>query len=229
LCAAGAETIELPVIEIQPPADPAPLAAAIEHLHDYDWLIFTSANGVRYFLEALDRSGRDLRSLRGRLCAIGPATARALEQLHLKVDVVPEEYVAESLVAALGSFDLRGKRVLLPRAAVARDVVPVELEKRGAMVDVVEAYRTVVPDNAAARAREVFGGKRRPDWITFTSSSTVKNFIGVAGREALEGVRVASIGPVTSETARAHGLEVAVEADPFTMDGLVAAIVGAER
>ena len=94
LCAAGAETIELPVIEIRPPADGAPLAAAIERLHEYDWLIFTSANGVRHFLEALDRSGRDLRSLRGRLCAIGPATAHALEQLHLKVDVVPEEYVA---------------------------------------------------------------------------------------------------------------------------------------
>jgi len=119
--------------------------------------------------------------------------------------------------------------VLLPRAAVARDVVPVELGKRGAMVDVVEAYRTVVPDDAAGRATEVFGGKRRPDWVTFTSSSTVKNFIAVAGREALQGVRVASIGPVTSETARAHGLEVTIEADPFTIDGLVAAIVRAER
>ena len=228
LCALGADVVELPVIEIRPPADPGPLARSIDQLHSYDWLIFTSVNGVRYFLRALDASARDLRSLRARICAIGPATRRAVEQLHLKVDMMPQEYVAESLVAAFNGIDLSGARVLLPRAAVARDVVPIELSRRGASVDVVEAYRTVMPDDARSRAKHIFSGAARPDWITFTSSSTVRNFLTVAGPEALGGVRIASIGPVTSDTARAHGLEVTVEARPFTVEGLVAAIASAQ-
>lgn len=229
LLALGAEPIELPVIEIQPPADSAPLNRAIGELETYDWVIFTSVNGVRYFLDHLDHSPRDLRALRARICAIGPATRNALEQLHLKVDIVPEEYVSESLVAAFETIELAGKRVLLPRAAVARDLVPERLSARGAQVDVVEAYRTVLPEEATARAREVFGGKKRPHWITFTSSSTVTNFLTVAGRQALQEVRIASIGPVTTETARSHGLVVDVEASPFTMDGLVAAIIDESR
>lgn len=228
LHALGAEVIELPVIEIQPPADPGPLDRAIAELERYDWLIFTSANGVRYFMERLDGSARDLRAVRARLCAIGPATRKALEALHLKVDLMPAEYVAEGLVAAFADIELRGARVLLPRAAVARDVVPLELARRGATVDVVEAYRTEVPADAESRARAVFGGGRKPDWITFTSSSTVKNFIRVAGREALEGVRAVSIGPVTSSTLRQFGIEPAAEAAPYTMDGLVAAILRQE-
>jgi uroporphyrinogen III methyltransferase/synthase len=228
LHALGAEPVELPVIEIRPAANTAPLDRAIGELETYHWIIFTSVNGVRYFLDQLDRSHRDLRALKAQLCAIGPATRSALEQLHLKVDLVPEEYVAESLVAAFGTIDLSGKRVLLPRAAVARDVVPERLSIRGARVDVVEAYRTVIPEDAAARAREVFSGSRRPHWITFTSSSTVKNFLAVARRELLQGIRIASIGPVTTETARAHGLEVEVEASPYTMDGLVSAIIDLE-
>jgi uroporphyrinogen-III synthase len=135
---------------------------------------------------------------------------------------VPKEYVAESLLEALTADDLAGKRVLLPRAAVARDVVPVELTRRGAIVDVVEAYRTVVPADAADHAREVLG--RKPHWITFTSSSTVRNFVAVAGSRALSGVKIASIGPITSATARELGLPVDVEADPHTIPGLVAAI-----
>ena len=137
---------------------------------------------------------------------------------------MPEEYVAESLVAAFAEIDLAGKRVLLPRAAVARDLVPDRLSKRGAHVDVVEAYRTVLPEDAQDRAREVFTAKRRPDWITFTSSSTVKNLLAAARPDALHGVRIASIGPVTTATAQAHGLTVDVQADPFTLDGLVEAI-----
>ena len=133
------------------------------------------------------------------------------------------EYVAEGLVAAFADHDLAGKRILLPRAAVARDLVPVELTRRGAQVDVVEAYRTVMPDDAPARAAEVFAHK--PDWITFTSSSTVQNFVAAAGAAALEGVKVASIGPVASKTARGLGIEVTVEAASFTIDGLVEAIL----
>jgi uroporphyrinogen III methyltransferase/synthase len=221
--ALGAHAIELPTIEIRPPADPAPLDRAIANLASYDWLIFTSATGVRRFVERLDQSAADLRSLRARICAIGPATRAAIEELHLKVDLMGAEYVAEGLLAALASHDLTAKRILIPRAAVARDVVPVELTRRGALVNVVEAYRTVMPDDAPARAAEVFA--RKPDWIAFTSSSTVQNFVTAAGVAALNGVKVASIGPVTSNTARALGIEVTVEAAVFTIDGLVAAIL----
>jgi uroporphyrinogen III methyltransferase / synthase len=225
LRALGADAIELPVISLAPSADSAPLDRAIENLASYDWLIFTSVNGVRFFLNRLDQSRYDLRSLKARICAIGPATRKAIEDLHLKVDLMPEEYVAESLIKAFADTDLAGKKVLLPRAAVARDVIPEELAKLGAQIDVVEAYRNVVPPNAAARAHAIFSAEKKPDWITFTSSSTVKNLLAVAGREVLEGVRIASIGPVTSATICAHGLQVDVEAKQFTLDGLVEVIL----
>jgi len=225
----GADAVELPVISIQPAEDPAPLDRAIERLSSYDWLIFTSVNGVRFFLDRLDASAHDLRSLRARICAIGPATKRAVESLHLKVDLMPEEYVAESLVKAFASEPLQGKRVLLPRAAVARDLIPDELAKLGAQVDVVEAYRNIVPREAAERTREILAAEKRPDWITFTSSSTVKNLVSIAGTESLKGVRIASIGPVTSQTARSLGLTVHAEAKQFTIEGLVEAILVGEK
>jgi uroporphyrinogen III methyltransferase/synthase len=224
--ALGAEAMLLPMIEIREAVDFAPLDNAIENLNSYDWLIFTSVNGVRYFVDRLDRSGRDLRALKAEICAIGPATRAAVEALHLKVELMPEEYVAESLVKAFDGEDLNWRRILLPRAAVARDLVPMELRRRGATVDVVDAYRTVLPEDAAARAREVLAAK--PDWITFTSSSTVTNFMEAAGREALAGVRIASIGPITSEAIRAQDLSVDVEASPHTIPGLVQAILGAK-
>jgi uroporphyrinogen III methyltransferase/synthase len=213
--ALGAEVIALPVIEIQAPADPAPLARAMAQLETYDWIIFTSVNGVRRFVSSLE----DIRKLRAKIAAIGPATQAAVEALHLKADIVPAEYVAESLLDALAGEDLKGRRILLPRAAVARDVVPAELAKRGAIVDVAEAYRTEATAGLAERAREVLA--RKPHWITFTSSSTVKNFASVA---SVEGMKIASIGPITSATARELGMHVDVEADPHTMAGLVAAI-----
>ena len=228
LRALGADAIELPVISIQPPENPGPIDQAIERLASYDWLIFTSVNGVRFFLDRLDTSRRDLRSLKARICAIGPATRQAVENLHLKVDLMPEEYVAESLVKTLSEERLAGLRILLPRAAVARDLIPTELGKLGAQVDVVEAYRNVVPADAGSRAREIFSGANKPDWITFASSSAVKNLLTAAGRDALDGVRIASIGPVTSETARSNGLKVDVEAKQYTQDGLIAAILELE-
>jgi len=223
----GADAIELPVISIQPPEHSAPLGLAIAHLADYDWLIFTSVNGVRCFLEHLDRSPHDLRLLKAKICAIGPSTRRAIEELHLKVDLMPAEYIAESLVAAFASVELQGKRILLPRAAVARDVIPTELSKLGAQVEVVEAYRNVIPEHASARAHEIFSRDKKPDWITFTSSSTVDNTIAVAGREVLDGIRIASIGPVTSSTVRKHGLAVDAEAKYYTLDGLIQALLEA--
>jgi uroporphyrinogen III methyltransferase/synthase len=218
--------IELPTIEIRAAADYGPVDRAIAALPSYDWLIFTSANGVRFFMDRLDESPSDLRTLRAKICVIGPATRSAVESLHLKVDLMGKEYVAEGLLEAFRSSDLNGKRVLLPRAAVARDIVPIELARRGAQVDVVEAYHTVPPEDACSRIREIFSGARRPDCITFTSSSTVKNFVAAAGgADLLAGVNVASIGPITSATARELGIEVAIEAREFTIDGLVEALV----
>jgi uroporphyrinogen III methyltransferase/synthase len=230
LTALGANAIELPTIEIVPALDYGPLDSALADLGSYDWLIFTSANGVRFFMDRLDRSARDLRALgNARICAIGPATRAAVEALHLKVDLMGQEYVAEGLLEAFATHPLAGKRVLLPRAAVARDLVPEELRRRGALVDVVEAYRTVVPEGAAARSREVLGA--RPDCITFTSSSTVQNFVAVAGgvtqgADALAGIPVVSIGPITTRTARGLGIEVTAEAKVFTVEGLVETVLG---
>lgn len=218
----GAEALLLPTIEIREPSNPKPLDDAIACLESYDWLIFTSANGVRFFLDRLDKSSRDLRSLKSRICAIGPATKAAVEALHLKVDLMPEEYVAESLLEAFAKESLQSRRILLPRAAVARDLVPRELSHRGATVDVVEAYQTVAPAGMAERARSILD--RKPHWITFTSSSTVTNFIAAAGREALREIKVASIGPITSATLRERDIEPTVEAQPHTIDGLVRAI-----
>lgn len=228
--ALGAAVIEFPVIAIREPADSGPIDTAIARLDQYDWLIFTSVNGVKYFMDRLDQTaGRDLRHLRAgvKIAAIGPSTKAAIEALHLKVDLMPEDYVAEGVLAAFdrSGETIEGKRVLLPRAAVARDTIPDTLRDRGAIVDVVEAYRTGVPELTGAEIEAAFGAGKRPDWITFTSSSTVKNLLAVAGAERLTGVKVASIGPITSETARKHGLHVDVEAKPFTIDGLVAAIV----
>jgi uroporphyrinogen III methyltransferase/synthase len=223
----GAEVIELPAIRIEPAADYAPLDRAIANLRTYDWLIFTSANGVRCFLERLDASGSDLRAIGGRIAAIGPATRDALECVHLKVDVVAEQYVAEGLLEALAGYDLTGTRVLIPRAAVARDVLPSALAGCGAHVDVVEAYRTSAPPDLPQRARDAMA--RHPHWITFTSSSTVRNLVDSIGMEALRAVRVASIGPITSETLRKCGVSIDVEAASYTISGLVEAITRAER
>lgn len=224
LAALGADVIELPTIEIRPPADPTPLDAAIARLESYDWLIFTSANGVKHFIERLDESSTDLRNLRARICAIGPATRAAIQALHLKVDLMGKEYVAEGLLAAFEPFPLDGARVLLPRAAVARDLVPTELARRGAAVDVVEAYRTVAPEGLSKRAREIFS-VRQPDWVTFTSSSTVQNLAAALPADQLRAIRAASIGPVTSRTARGLGIQVTLQAAEYTIDGLVAALL----
>ncbi len=224
----GAEIIELPAIEIRPPEDWMELDAAIARLHEYDWIVFTSANGVRFFLERLDASPLDTRAIRATLCAIGPATRKALEAAHLKPDLVPAHYVAEGIVAAFSTVDLTGRRILLPRAAGARDYLPEQLRQRGALVDVVEAYRTVAPAGLAEKARELFLSDSRPHWVTFTSSSTVRHLVEAIGAEPLRGVRIASIGPVTSATVRKYGLEVAAEARVYSSDGLVEAIVAAE-
>jgi uroporphyrinogen III methyltransferase/synthase len=219
----GARVIELPTIDIQPAADYVPLDRAIRDLASYDFLLFTSANGVRFFLDRLDASPADLRAIRGQICAIGPASREALERFHIKVDITAAEYVAEGLLAALSTHKLEGARVLIARAAVARDVLPIELRKLGAHVDVVEAYRTIAPTNLAETARAILAQK--PDWITFTSSSTAQNLIDAIGPDALAGIRSASIGPVTTATLRKLGIEPAAQANPYTIPGLLEAIL----
>lgn len=220
----GAEVLELPTIKIEPAADYGPLDTAIRHLPEYDWLIFTSVNGVRFFLERLSASAHDLRSIRGRICAIGPATRDALRKLHLKVDVTAERYVAEGVLEALAGYEFEGARVLLARAAVARDVIPAGLAERGAHVDVVDAYCTVAPEGLRDQALEFL--RQRPDWVAFTSSSTARNLLEAVGAAALTGVRVASIGPVTSATLREYGVEPTMEAAEFTISGIVTGIIG---
>ncbi|MEO8126746.1 MAG: uroporphyrinogen-III C-methyltransferase [Bryobacteraceae bacterium] len=225
LRALGADVVELPVIALRPLDDYTDLDRAIAALSTYDWLIFTSTNAVDFFLQRLSHSGTDLRSLRARICAIGPATRAAVESLHIKVDLVPSDAIAEGIAAAFGHLSMKGAKVLLPRAAAAREVVPDALRAMGAQVDVVDAYRNMIPETAAQRAGEIFGGSSKPHWVTFTSSSTVKNLLAVAGAAALKGVRIASIGRVTSKTAEAHGLTVDCEAKAASMDGLIEAIL----
>jgi uroporphyrinogen-III synthase len=238
----GAEVIEIPFIEIRQPRSFQPLDTALKNLRHYDWLILTSVNGVEAMWARLAKLHQTRRSLRHlQIAAIGPATKKAIEKRGVKVDVVPEEYVAESVVKSLRR-KVRGKRVLLVRAKVARDVIPRELRKAGAEVDVGEAYETVVPRSSRARLQAALkNARQRPDVITFTSSSTVKNFValvgpvgpGRSGRKTrpalLEGVTLASIGPVTSATLRELRLGVDLEAKQYTIPGLIAAIVASTR
>jgi uroporphyrinogen-III synthase len=225
----GASVIEIPFIEIRKPSTFQPLDNALKNLKACDWLILTSANGV----EAMWNRVRKLRIARKNLrhlqiAAIGPATKKAIVKHGLKVKMVPEEYVAESVVKGLRD-KVNGKRVLLVRAKVARDVIPDELRAAGALVDVVEAYETVVPEKSRPRLRSLLKNtKHRPHVVTFTSSSTARNFaelLGNTGARSLKQVQFASIGPVTSATLRELGLSVAIEAREFTMGGLIRAIV----
>jgi uroporphyrinogen III methyltransferase / synthase len=216
----GAEVILVPVIGIAPPADPAPIGEAARRADEYDWIIFTSGNAVSAFVAAGPRSPVEYR---GRVATIGSTTRDAAEQHGFRVTLVPERYVAESLVEAFAATDLRERRILIPSAAVTRDIVPAELRKRGAQVDVVEAYRNVVPAEASERAAAVFR-EPYPDWVVFASSSAIDNLIRLIGAELLHAVKIATIGPVTSQTVRKHELQVAAEAADHTVAGMVRAI-----
>jgi uroporphyrinogen III methyltransferase/synthase len=227
LRALGAEVVEVPTIEIRDPASWEPLDAAIRRLEKFDYLLVTSANGVRNFLARLKACGRDVRDLKGlTIGAIGPATAAELSKTGIKVDLLPREYRAEGLLEALSGRDVRGKAFLIPRAKVARDLVPRVLAEKGARVEVVEAYETVVPELPPEELARLFTPP--PDVITFTSSSTAQNFAKLVGEDrvagVLRGITIASIGPVTSETVRKLGLTVTIEAAESTLRGLVRAI-----
>ncbi len=220
----GAEVMELPTIRIDPPSDLRAFAELVQDAHGYDWIVFTSPNGVTAFFEMFFKLYDDARDIGGaRIAAIGPATAARVREFHLKVDLQPEEFVAEGVVKAFKKEgDVENLRILIARAEEARDLLPKELGALGAIVDVAFAYRTVAEtdDPTEARTRLANDGA---DMITFTSSSTVENFLAL-GLTWPSGMEVASIGPITSRTVRARGLTIAVEAPQHDVPGLVDAI-----
>jgi uroporphyrinogen III methyltransferase/synthase len=220
----GADVIELPTIRIEPPSDLRAFAELVQDAHAYDWIVFTSPNGVTAFFDLFYKLYDDAREIGGaRIAAIGPVTAQRIKDFHLKVDLQPEEFVAESIVREFRKQGgVENLRILLARAEKARDLLPKELSALGAIVDEGFAYRTVpeTRDDSGARRRLLEEGA---DLITFTSSSTVENFLAL-GLPWPARMQVASIGPVTSKTARDGGLTVAVEARRHDIPGLVDAV-----
>ncbi|MDI9570091.1 MAG: uroporphyrinogen-III C-methyltransferase [Pseudomonadota bacterium] len=226
LQAEGARAIHFPTIRIEPPASWAELDAALARLDGYAWIVFTSANGVRFFLARLRERGGDLRDLKGaRLAAIGPATAEMLAGLGLRVDLLPEEYISEGVVKAFAQHDIRGVRILLPRAAEAREAIPDGLTRMGARVDVVTAYRTVPSGRDAGELTPLLAAGK-VDVITFTSPSTVRHFLAIMGPRFVPppAVKIAVIGPVTAAAVREAGLRVDILQETYTIPGLVAGI-----
>jgi uroporphyrinogen III methyltransferase/synthase len=234
LAEAGALPVEFPTIKVTPPSDDyAALDEAIVRLRaadilHYDWLIFTSVNGVEQFFGRLDRVG-DVRDLKGvRLAAIGPATAAALKKRGLAIDFVPGEYRAEAVIEGLLALDIAGTRVLIPRARGAREILPEKLAEAGVEVDVVPAYETVLDETGSSEMKDMLASGDI-DVITFTSSSTVKNFVSLldgADFTALSAnVTIACIGPITADTARGLGLRVDLVAGEYTIPGLVSALI----
>ncbi len=219
----GARVIHFPTIKIVPPEDFRELDQAVGLLSQYQWIIFTSANGVGLFLKRLHELGRDLRDLKDiRICAIGPATAATIEKLGIRVDVVPEEFISEGVVKEFERLNLKGSRILLPRAEKARDVIPEGLTKLGAKVDVVTAYRTVNSGRDKSELENfIRGGK--VDVITFTSPSTVTNFMEIMGKGFVvpPTIKIACIGPVTSAAVKKAGLPVDIIQERYTIPGLV--------
>src|ERR1700687_435398 len=225
----GASVIEIPFIEIRKPQSYRPLDEALRNIQTYDWLVLTSANGVEAMWERFRKLRLTRRTLAHlQIAAIGPATKKAIVKHGLKVKMVPEEYVAESVVKGLRD-KVNGKRVVLIRAKVGAAVIPGELRAAGAVVDVVEAYETVVPKKSRERLQALMkDSMRRPHIVTFTSSSTARNFaelLGATRASALKKVQFASIGPITSATLHELQLPPTIEAREFTMGGLIRAIV----
>ncbi len=223
----GAQVIHFPTIKIIPPRDWSSLDAALKRLDTYNWIIFTSANGVHYFFERLWELDKDIRDLKGiKVCCIGPATAAQIISRGIKVDLVPEEYISEGILQSLDAQNLKGQKILIPRAAQARDVLPAGLGEMGAVVDVVTTYETV---NSGKRKEELLKLFKddQIDIVTFTSSSTVANFLEIMGKDFTlpSNVKVACIGPVTEATARKAGLSVDIRQEKYTMEGLVRSLV----
>lgn len=225
LRAAGAEPVEVPVLAIQPPASFDPLDAALRTVSTYDWLIFTSANAVHAVVERAAACGIVFGGNQPQVAAVGKATADSARHAGFSVSVTPKEYVAESLIESLAAAS--GKRILLARAAIARDLIPDSLRAMGAIVDVVDAYRNAIPAEAPQQLRAALAS--RIDAATFTSSSSVTHLAEVAHAAKIAfpfaGVKAISIGPITSATLRELGWPPAAEANPHDIPGLVAAVI----
>ena len=227
LISEGAYAIPFPTIKIVPPASWQELDEAIIQLTTYDWLIFTSANGVQFFFERLREKNKDIRDLKGiKICCIGPATARQIEDKGIKVDLVPAQFIAEGILQSFAGMDLKGSKILIPRAAKARDVLPEGLKKLGASVDVVATYQTVNSGRKKEELAELISDNK-VDVITFTSSSTVTNFVEIMGRDFKlpAHVDIACIGPVTADTAKKAGFRINISQEEYTMEGLVQSLV----
>ena len=226
LRAAGAEPVEVPVLAIQPPDSYDPLDAALRTLSTYDWLIFTSANAVHAVVERAAACGIVFGGNQPGVAAVGKATADAARHAGFSVSVTPKEYVAESLIESLADA-ASGKRILLARAAIARDLIPDNLRAMGAIVDVVDAYRNAIPAEATQQLRAALAS--RIDAATFTSSSSATHLAEVAHAAKIAfpfaGVKAISIGPITSATLRELGWPPAAEANPHDIPGLVAAVI----
>ncbi|CAN2044835.1 uroporphyrinogen III methyltransferase / synthase [Candidatus Magnetomoraceae bacterium gMMP-1] len=225
----GADCIECPTIEVVPPKNQEPVNEAVNKLNEYDWLIFTSVNGVSFFFNSLFALGKDVRALKDiQTASIGPATAKRLMDFGLKSDIIPKTYRAESIIEAFENKDVKDKKVLLPRAEEARPILPAELRKMGAVVDEITAYRTK-PDDKNANILLDRLKEKSIDLVSFTSSSTVKNFKALLPLEnfssLMENVTVAAIGPITANTAKELGFEVHIVAEEYTIPGLIAAIL----
>jgi uroporphyrinogen III methyltransferase / synthase len=222
----GAEVVELPAIRIEPRIESEEVKRAVAAIADYALVVLTSPNGVRLLFEAMRAAGLDARALSGAtVAAIGPGTARALDKVGIAADIVPERFVAESLVEALDQIEVTGKRVLIARAAEARDVIPEHLESRGAEVDVVPLYETIREDPSP----DAIEAAKSADYVTFTSSSTVRNLTDALGNRFPANARIVSIGPITSEAAREAGLTVHAEANRHDVNGLLAALLADTR
>jgi uroporphyrinogen-III synthase/uroporphyrinogen III methyltransferase/synthase len=226
LRAAGAEPIEVPVLEIEAPASYGPLDAALRKLNSYDWLILTSANAVHALMERMAACDPVYNEPKPHIAAVGKATAEAARQSGFLIALTAKEYVAESLVESL-SHQASGKRVLLVRAAIARDLIPDTLRATGAIVDVVDAYQNAIPKGAPEKLRDALASYI--DAATFTSSSSVTHLAEVARTAGIAfpfaGVKAISIGPITSATLREHGWPPVAEADPHDISGLIAAVL----
>jgi uroporphyrinogen III methyltransferase/synthase len=225
----GAQCLQFPTIEVVGPESWERLDRSIQNVESYHWLVFTSVNGVRYFFDRLEFLGKDVRDLKGvRIAAIGPRTAEAIGEKGIRTDLVPKEYRAEAVVEAFRKEDLQGKRLLLPRALEARELLPLELQELGAEVDVVEAYRTIRPEGDKKSIRTLLQSDQI-HMVTFTSSSTVSNFVDMFPGEPLaewmKKVPVACIGPVTAARAEERGLKVSLVAPEYTIPSLTQAIV----
>ncbi|MBF0224530.1 MAG: uroporphyrinogen-III C-methyltransferase [Desulfobacterales bacterium] len=225
----GAECIEFPTIKIVTCEDKSLLDNAIDTIKDYEWLVFTSVNGVNFFFDRLFENGKDVRALYNiKTASIGPATSKRLFDFGIKSDIIPESYRAESIIDAFKNIDVKGKKILLPRAKEARPILPIELSKMGASVNEVIAYCTEIATEDNTELLKKLESKEI-DIVTFTSSSTVNNFKALLPSEdfsyLMEGIKVASIGPVTSETALNLGFKVDITADIFTIEGLCDAIL----